>query len=692
MTSGRSTQRCPRRGGPALLVAIVAVVTAAVMAVPAGPPRHAAAVGSDTVVYANVATFEVQPSGRVHVRYQFTVTNGQRPTTGGIGAPAGGGTLSSVTVGIPRDMLGDLVVRDERGQELMWDIDHGDTALDVPIEFDPVAVTLSAPLTQGATARFGAEFGLTDKVDTTHESSPVLNPAYVNFTAFAPATPAKLTLRVVVPSMFDVDRVVDSRGHTLEPLPADTPTDADTDTTMPGARRYEMVGVSSPDDYSIEVSAHNDRRYVRSSLTTPSGAEFVVLGWPAGDDSSGDNPWLTDIAATLDESTAALVATTGRPWPLTEPVVVRQVGNAVADRMRLGILDDTPQLDVADWFDTVDVLLQLAPAWVANHRFAEPWITYGASFEYALRAAGSLDRSWSTQILPESPGIVVAPLNDWQPTVQYASNDQDRELQSWTVSFWVFNELTRELGSMRMNEILDRALRDERAYWLPGDVRATGSNTFGWRQLLDMLEQVGGSQQARRLFERYVVTDRQRPELALRDTVRGQYLQLERAGGPWQVPAGIRMQMSSWRFRDARADIGTAFDLLSLRDQAAAASAALQVGTPERLRTAFESAGGRGLEPQRAEFQQWLDAVRRVTEARRLADQPRSWSQRVGLLGDDVDRDVKAAIDALRADQPGDAIRLADAVIGTLTGAGDSGEIRLWWAAGLAVLGVAAAG
>jgi hypothetical protein len=112
----------------------------------------------------------------------------------------------------------------------------------------------------------------------------------------------------------------------------------------------------------------------------------------------------------------------------------------------------------------------------------------------------------------------------------------------------------------------------------------------GWRRYLDLLEELGGSTTAERLFRAYVVTPDGARELDARSAAREAYAGLVEEGDGWLPPHYVRSEMGAWRFPAARSRITEATDLLALRDQIEEAATVLGLEPDDSLEAAYESA------------------------------------------------------------------------------------------------------
>jgi hypothetical protein len=115
------------------------------------------------------------------------------------------------------------------------------------------------------------------------------------------------------------------------------------------------------------------------------------------------------------------------------------------------------------------------------------------------------------------------------------------------------------------------------------------ARTFDWKELLDLLEEVGGSEKAADLFERHVVGATEAELFADRATSREEYQALLESGDGWAVPTSIRLAMTDWRFESANGLMDEAAAILETKAELLALTADLDVSDELALQDTYEA-------------------------------------------------------------------------------------------------------
>lgn len=362
---------------------------------------------------------------------------------------------------------------------------------------------------------------------------------YVAFVAWSAGRPGGGSIEIVVPTELSADSLgsdwtVAAQGtntvYTKNPV-----RDPSTYRVLFGARR-----ASAADAVPVTVG---DRR-------------FRLLAAP------GDDEWVTHVRGRLADDLTALEQAIGRPWPITDTYTLREAyapeGLAAANWPT-----DPDATDVGERLDDLGVLHALAGAWFGSDLFVDQWLAQALARTSAAAAAGVQ----GTALDPPAPDSV------------------DAAMQT----------IVDEIGVEALAEVLGHVERGASAYAFAAD-STTGSDSdpaspppVDWREFLDLLEQIGGSQRATELLSPFV-PEADREWLQLRATARHSYTALEERGGEWRPPLGVRRAMAAWAFADAEALIERALVVLDRRDQLTAALAGSAIDLPDDLRKAYEAA------------------------------------------------------------------------------------------------------
>ena len=194
-----------------------------------------------------------------------------------------------------------------------------------------------------------------------------------------------------------------------------------------------------------------------------------------------------------------------------------------------------------------------------------------------------------------------------------------------------------------------------------------------WQQLLDLIDERTGTS-VDDIWSEWVIDAAQRPLMQVRATARTEYAALATQAGQWNLPRDLRLDMSSWRFSDAEAEIGVASTVLADRGQIAARAGALGLTPPRALQVAFE--GGGGIAAARSEATAELKVLGGIAAAAdRLAREPNPF-EAIGLLGSSPEATLASARAAFEADHLDAASAdIADAVA-VRNGAESAGQLR----------------
>jgi hypothetical protein len=280
------------------------------------------------------------------------------------------------------------------------------------------------------------------------------------------------------------------------------------------------------------------------------------------------------------------------------------------------------------------------------------------------------------------PGFVV--LNNWRDPSFDGGDDEEREAYGYNAAFDIVNRITDEVGDEAMRAVFDAVADDTIAY--RGDLPAEESaDTTDWRRFLDLVEELGGSTEARDLFEQYVVSSGGPALLDARDEARARYADLLADGGEWAGPVVVRQHLSNWRFDDAEAAIDDAADVLAARDTMVDKAAALGIGYPDGFEGDYEAVDTSFDEVDAALGEQieTFDAVSAAVEADARDD---GFFESIGLWGTDVPALVDQAKTAAATGDHDTARAAAQDAVDTVDEASDVGTKRFALAVG-ALLG-----
>lgn len=476
------------------------------------------------------------------------------------------------------------------------------------------------------------------------------NDAYATFPTLAIGDPGTTAVEVLVPEQFEVELV----GGSMEESERD------------GLQVFSAEAISDPDAWAVVVSARDDSKLVTRTVEV-SGEDVDVLGWP-------DDPEWADFTATqVEKGVPVLEELTGLEWPATSTLEVVETSSPYLYGYAGWYRPIDSVIEVGDELDQQVVLHELAHLWFNHRLFEGRWINEGFASEVAAQAAEQLggDDLVPEPVAADDPGRLS--LNDWSDPDLQAGVSDEQERYGYNASWTVLHEVAAEIGPEALAEVIRAADQGRPAYAGPGipDLR----RTFDWRELLDLLAEVGGSTKAADLFERHVVSDADAEAFASRAAARERYAALVEAGDGWIPPASLRLAMTDWRFSTADELFDGAHTVLDTKAEILTVVADLDVDERLALQAAYEE--GKSLPALDEEADAALAAARSLRTAEDAREEGAGPLGAVGLLLSGVDDDLS---DAQRAFEEGDydeVERRAAAVTSTMDGATAAGGMRV---------------
>jgi hypothetical protein len=476
-----------------------------------------------------------------------------------------------------------------------------------------------------------------------------VNPAYVFFPAFAWGDPGGTTMSIVLPSDFEIEVF----GAGFETVASGEQT------------TYAITEFDDPEIGSVLVQAWNPPALTstRAMLET---CDVEIRAWP-------DDPfWEEEVLGAVQRGLPVLGDLVGLEWdPATKLVIVesQDVSLAGYGGWYLGSQD---RIEIGEWVDPALVLHELSHYWFDGSLFEERWIVEGLAEAFSVTAA---DRAGLEVPDEGRPSEIhhrpswAQDLNEWvTPDFEGPVDDQVEEY-GYEASAWLIQRLIDEIGIGAMADVVAAAANDEIAYRGDPDPEQV-ARSDDWRRFLDLVEEVGGSNDASGLFEEYVTSD----DLFERAAAREEYEELGFTG--WDAPFYVRTSLSSWAFPEAMNRISEAFAILDTRDAIASNAEKIGVAAPASLEVAYESATADMSEAAGLATSQ-LVSSEEVLEAKDIVEAERDLLTRVGLVGEDVDLEYAQAVDAFAADDLERANAEAQEVIELIEAADDVGGTRL---------------
>jgi hypothetical protein len=300
--------------------------------------------------------------------------------------------------------------------------------------------------------------------------------------------------------------------------------------------------IVNPPEWFVWVNALNDEGLVITEGQF-ANQDVRIRSWP------GDDEWYESVSDTLDQGLPALMGVIGLGWPVEDTLVVTE---AIAPNL-FGFggwyFVDEDEIEIGESVDRAVVLHEASHAWFNGTLFTERWIDEGLAEETASIVLREVfEEREFPRAIPRLDSNAVN-LNAWKiPTVRTEQSDA-REEYGYNASWSVIHDISGEIGTDAFLEVLRYADSDKIAYVGRPDAE-TWDDPDDWRRLLDLFEEVGGSESASGIFADFVVTTAETATLEARAEARALYEDFQETTGR-QPPYPIRKSMSDWVFDDA---------------------------------------------------------------------------------------------------------------------------------------------
>jgi hypothetical protein len=484
------------------------------------------------------------------------------------------------------------------------------------------------------------------------------NRAFVSFVAWGIGDPGRATVRIVAPTAADVamPSLDDGTGAYSRPQVV----------TRGKSTVHTFRAIPEPEQFGLFVAAADDTKLLQRQVSV-AGQDVVIQAWP------DDRRWSRFVTRQVRRGLPALAELVGRPARDQQSVYVRESARPGLEGYSGWYDYESGVIEVGEQLDPAVTLHELAHGWFNDDTSFHRWITEGLAEAYANVV---IERNGGTPREPERPRPNTPgrqPLNEWED-FDFSRQNQDTETYGYAASYFVIDALLDEIGIERMAAVLDAVDEASAVY---ADAEPSRPGPVGWRRFLDLLEEVGGSEQATQLFRRFVLLPAEAGELDPRAEGRRQYEAFLADNTGWAPPAGIGSAMEQWEFADAVALIDAAGRALSARDDFTEAAAGTGVELPAGLQTRFEEATSPDaldlVGEEIAELEETLGVVLATEQA---AQVERSTLAQLGLGHDDFATDLAGAREAISAGDPAGAEELVAEVRSALAVAEPVGERR----------------
>jgi hypothetical protein len=622
-------------------LAVAVAVALAALGVPAAASPAAAA--EDDLRLTVATTYTVQPEdGVVRVLMDVSATN--------LAAPR---TTSTTVTSFYYDVL-EFGLQDEAENVRAT---QGGTRLRVTVEgddgFQGLTVRLARRLLYRQTARVRITFNLPGGPPRSNSAIRV-GQAYATFYAWAWGDAGRASVRISIPSSYDVERA----GERLARTEAD------------GRTILSADSIADPTAWYASIDARRPSQLTRDRLDLGDGQRLTIRAWPE------DEEWRDEVTDLMRRGLPVLEDLIGLDWPVEGELSVTEVHTPDLEGYAGVYYTDRDEIEIGEDLDDITILHEASHAWFNDALWSGRWIGEGFADTYAALANDEIGGAGFAPQRADRRDRGFLPLNEWtHPGVIADEETDDRESYGYNASWWLVDALVREIGEERMRAVLDAAEARTIAY-VGAPAPETQGGAANWRRFLDLLEEVGGSNKATELFRSWVVSDSQKETLDARADARAEYARLLHAADGWEAPYAVRSKLAYWEFHRLGDVLAEAHELLEIRDELHADATALGLEPPDSLEAAWEGASSDfGAAQELAEDQRaGLDAIE---EAAAAVGRPRDVLVELGLWGAPVpEQDLGEAKDAWEADAHDTVLFEAAAAQAVLLAAADVGRTR----------------
>ncbi len=394
------------------------------------------------------------------------------------------------------------------------------------------------------------------------------NAAYAEFPVYPIGDPGISDVEVVIPA-----------GYEVETAGSELTREAGED----DAAVFRATEIADPDVWWATLVARNDALLEERQVTI--GDDDVILRhWP------GDGEWGDFVTDHTTKGIPVLEDLIGRPWPVSGELEI--IETSTPHLYGFGGWYDPAEdlIEIGDELDPALIMHELSHAWFNDELSSELWLLEGLAEEYAARAVEAVggEPPELPSVSADDPGA--QPLLQWEQEQSTSGEVDEHQEYGYRASRWVVSQLVSDVGPETMAEIIGAAADDDIPY--QGDVDPeTVSGSADWRRLLDLLEEIGGSEVAQGVFTTHVLTGAEIELLDERNAAREVYAGLVEAGEGWTAPLAVRTAMSGWEFDEVGALTEAATGVLATRDAALADLADVGVDALPALEHAYETAG-----------------------------------------------------------------------------------------------------
>lgn len=484
-----------------------------------------------------------------------------------------------------------------------------------------------------------------------------VNPAYFAVPVFGFGTPRHVDVNLVVPLGYELT----FEGDVLT-----------TSATESGQLTYSALDIEDPDEFFAWVSGVDNSKLSTERVVVEE-VEIVVRSWP------GDDFWTSEVIAAAQSGLPVLLDLIGLEYAQSAPLVVTESAEVTASGYGGWYIKDRNLVEIGEYVDADLVLHELSHIWLNQDLFDRRWIIEGLAEVFAAEsavAAGLAEEVEVRQVAFPSSHPEIPSLNEWDyVTVEsFDSIDDlfDYEQAGYSLSEWVLQQVVDEIGFESMRDVVYAVSNDEIAYRGEPEPESVARATAAWYHFLDLLQEVGGSEDADELFFDHVTEF----EYEERDAARRLYEEVRASTNGWELPLLIREPMSRWQFEYATRWLGQVGPIVEARDEVESDLLELGLELRPKMEDLFELATG-SFDEVVVFGAELAEATDQVLEAKGLVDADRSLFEEVGLIGSEIEAEFDDTVRALDSEDFDAAEAEAAEVVAIADAAETQGLIRM---------------
>ncbi|MGD8683081.1 MAG: hypothetical protein PVG27_03980 [Chloroflexota bacterium] len=238
----------------------------------------------------------------------------------------------------------------------------------------------------------------------------------------------------------------------------------------------------SPARFYACTDATKPSKLLRTTVTSPSGQQVVVEGWPE------DPEWSETMSQAVQEIVPALEELIGMPIPL-EQVTIREVTKQSLDGYGSSFGLRRANLRLGDHIDSpAGAARGLAMAWFNDRRIRDTWLRMGLSDWAGFRAVDDFC-IWPS----DYPGKGQPKLRTWKQLKERPTEQQEAIVDwQYEAACWLVQKTANRIGEDRMREVMASLINGTSKYGpQPGPTLSRKRKSATWKDWLDAVDEIG---------------------------------------------------------------------------------------------------------------------------------------------------------------------------------------------------------